>query len=57
MYAKDISKFEDIARAHGEMFREIRPVCTLIEVSRLVDPDFLIEIEASAIVIESQAEK
>lgn len=50
MFTTDISKFEDISRAHGSMFKDIRPVCTLIEVSRLVQPDLLIEIEASAIV-------
>ncbi|KAJ6636512.1 RutC family protein, partial [Pseudolycoriella hygida] len=50
MYTTDISKFDDITRAHGEFFKDIRPVCTLIEVSRLVQPDLLVEIEASAIV-------
>lgn len=50
MFTTDISKFDDISRAHGDMFSDIRPVCTLIEVSRLVQPELLIEIEASAIV-------
>ncbi|XP_037030716.1 uncharacterized protein SCO2049-like [Bradysia coprophila] len=50
MFTTDISKFDEISRAHGAMFKDIRPVCTLVEVSRLAQPDLLVEIEASAIV-------
>jgi enamine deaminase RidA (YjgF/YER057c/UK114 family) len=49
MYVTDIKIWEEAARAHGEIFAEIRPVSTLVEVSSLVDPDLLIEIEADAL--------
>ena len=50
MYVTDISTWEMVGRAHGEVFRDIRPVATMVEVSRLVDPDMLVEIEVEAIV-------
>ena len=50
MYTTDMTRWQEIGRAHGEFFAAIRPVTTLVEVSRLVDPDMLIEIEADAIV-------
>ena len=50
MFVTDISRWEDAGRAHGEFFGEIRPATTMVEVSRLIDPDMLIEIEADAIV-------
>lgn len=49
MYVTDISRWEEVARAHGEFFRNIRPVTTMVEVSRLIDPAMLVEIEAEAI--------
>lgn len=49
IYVTDISKWEVIGRAHGEYFRDIRPVTTMVEVSRLVQPDMLVEIEAMAV--------
>ena len=52
MFVSDISRWEDAGRAHGEFFGEIRPATTMVEVSRLIDPDMLIEIEADAIVEE-----
>jgi enamine deaminase RidA (YjgF/YER057c/UK114 family) len=48
MFVTDISRWEDYGRAHGEFFREIMPATTMVEVSRLIDPDMLIEIEADA---------
>lgn len=45
----DISKWEDVARAHGEIFSEIKPACTLIEISRFIDSDWLVEIEADCV--------
>lgn len=50
MFVTDISKWEDVGRAHGEVFREIRPVATMVEVSRLIDPAMLVEIEVEAVV-------
>lgn len=47
-FVTDISRWEEIGRAHGEVFREIRPVATMVEVSRLIDPDMLVEIEVEA---------
>ncbi|NNE44221.1 MAG: RidA family protein [Gemmatimonadetes bacterium] len=48
MFVTDISRWEDIARAHGEVFGEIRPAATMVEVARLIDPAMLVEIEADA---------
>jgi enamine deaminase RidA (YjgF/YER057c/UK114 family) len=52
MYVTDIGAWEAIGRAHGEFFREIRPAATMVEVSRLIDPEMLVEIEAEAILTE-----
>jgi enamine deaminase RidA (YjgF/YER057c/UK114 family) len=46
----DISNWREAARAHGEVFRDIRPACTFVEVSRFIDPDWLVEIEADCAV-------
>jgi enamine deaminase RidA (YjgF/YER057c/UK114 family) len=50
LFVTDIARWEEIGRAHGEVFRDIRPASTIVEVQRLVDPDMLVEIEAEAIV-------
>ena len=50
MYVTDISKWEEAAKAHAEFFGTIKPATTLVEVSGLIDPDMLIEIEASAVI-------
>ena len=52
IFVTDISRWEEIGRAHGEVFRDIRPVTTMVEVSRLIAPEMLVEIEAEAIVEE-----
>jgi enamine deaminase RidA (YjgF/YER057c/UK114 family) len=50
MYVTDISRWEEVGRAHGEVFGRVRPATSLVEVSRLIDPAMLVEIEAEAIV-------
>ena len=51
MFVTDISRFEEYGRAHGEVFGNIRPCTSMIEVKGLVAPEYLIEIEATAIVM------
>ncbi|TMB09644.1 MAG: RidA family protein [Deltaproteobacteria bacterium] len=50
MFVTDISRWEEVAAAHGTVFGEIRPATTMVEVARLIDADAQIEIEADAIV-------
>jgi enamine deaminase RidA (YjgF/YER057c/UK114 family) len=50
LFVTRIADWEKIARAHGELFSEIRPACTMVEVARLVAPEMLVEIEADAVV-------
>lgn len=50
IYVTDISRWEEVGRAHGEVFGDIRPAATMVEVSRLIAPDLLVEIEVEAIV-------
>jgi enamine deaminase RidA (YjgF/YER057c/UK114 family) len=51
IFVTDIAFFDDVARAHGEVFGTIRPASALVEVRRLVEPDYLVEIEADAVVM------
>ena len=50
MFVTDISRWREYGRAHGEYFRDIRPVTSMIEVKALIDPAMLIEIEADALI-------
>jgi enamine deaminase RidA (YjgF/YER057c/UK114 family) len=52
LYLTDIEHWQAVGRAHGEVFRDIRPACTLVAVKQLVDPTMLVEIEADAILPE-----
>jgi enamine deaminase RidA (YjgF/YER057c/UK114 family) len=49
MFVIDIAQWETIGRAHAEYFRDIRPATTMVEVSKLIDPRMLVEIEADAV--------
>jgi enamine deaminase RidA (YjgF/YER057c/UK114 family) len=50
MFVTDISQWEAVGKAHGEFFKTVKPVATMLEVSRLINDDLLIEIEATAII-------
>lgn len=56
IYVTDISHWEAIGRAHAEMFGAVRPAATMVEVSRLIDPAMLVEIEADAFVAPPQVD-
>src|SRR5437764_9087665 len=51
MFVTDVTQWEQVAAVHGEMFREIRPATSILEVARLIDADAMIEIEADAVVL------
>ncbi len=51
IYLTNIDQWQDVAKAHGEVFGDIRPATVILEVSRLISPEMLVEIEAEAIVI------
>ncbi len=50
MFVTDISKWEEYGKAHRRFFKDIKPCTTMVEVSRLIDPEYLIEIEATVII-------
>jgi enamine deaminase RidA (YjgF/YER057c/UK114 family) len=55
IFVTDISRWEEIGRAHGEIFGQIRPATTMVEVSRLIDPTMLVEIEAVAVLPDEES--
>ena len=52
MFVTDISRWQEYGKAHSEFFKEIKPCNTMIEVKALIEPEYLIEIEASAIILK-----
>jgi len=50
MFITDVSRWEEVARAHGEIFRDVRPAATMLQVVAMVSPEMLVEIEADAII-------
>lgn len=52
MYVTDMKHWEAVGRAHGELFREIRPVTTMVQVSALITPGLLVEVEATAVLTD-----
>lgn len=50
IYVTDISKWEEIGKAHGEFFKNVKPATTMVQVSALIDPKMLVEIEAEAMI-------
>jgi enamine deaminase RidA (YjgF/YER057c/UK114 family) len=51
MYVVDINHWEEIGRAHAEFFSDVKPAATMVEVKSLIDPDLLVEIEVTAVII------
>ena len=54
MFVTDISKWQEYGKAHSEIFKDIRPCNTMVEIKALIEPDYLIEIEATAIITQPE---
>ena len=54
IFVTDISRWEEIGRAHAEYFRDIRPATTMVEISKLIVPEMLVEIEVDAVIITAE---
>lgn len=57
IYVTDISRWEDVGRVHGEVFADVLPATSMVEVSSLIDPALLVEIEADAVVTEPEVDR
>ena len=55
MFVTDISRWEEYGRAHGEFFKDILPCTSMIEVKSLIEPEYLIEIEATAVILNVES--
>jgi enamine deaminase RidA (YjgF/YER057c/UK114 family) len=53
IYVTDVTDWDEVARAHGERFGQIRPVATLVEVNSLIEPEMLVEIEVDAVCVDT----
>jgi enamine deaminase RidA (YjgF/YER057c/UK114 family) len=49
LFVTDIARWEEYGRAHGELFKDIRPATAMIQISKLIDPDMVVEVEADAV--------
>ena len=56
IYVTDIAQWETVGRAHGEAFGQVRPACAIVEVSALINPELLVEIEADAFIARDESE-
>jgi reactive intermediate/imine deaminase len=54
IFVTDISRWEEIGRAHAEYFRDIRPATTMVEISRLIAPEMLVEVEVDAVILATE---
>ena len=57
IFVTDISRWQEVGRAHAEFFRDIRPATTMVEISKLIDPRMLVEIEADAVTFDKRKKK
>jgi enamine deaminase RidA (YjgF/YER057c/UK114 family) len=55
IFVTDISRWEEVGRAHGEFFRDVKPAASMVEVRSLIRPELLVEIEATAIISAAQS--